>query len=444
MLKLTFALGIQMFTKFNLHERILKALTSLAFNTPTPVQEKAIPNALQGQDLFITAPTGTGKTAAFLLPLLHQLLVNGQPGTGLRALIILPTRELATQIQNELKKIARYTFLESLLVTGGEGLKEQAAKLRKNPDIVVGTPGRLLEQWQNKQLILDKVAFLVLDEADRMLDMGFGDDVNTLLDNCPSKKQTLLVSATQGSNILQELAKKRLQNPLLLYLNTDNKPNKNITQQIIFADNSSHKERLIEWLLAHENYEQAIIFTNTRDQANQLSATFSATQIKHATLHSDKTHQERKLAIAQLHQNHTKILIATDLAARGLDIKNIDLVINFDLPNTTDEYTHRIGRTGRMDSKGLAISLISPTDWTTLKRIQRDLKETLEPRNIVQLPSNFQGATNAPKNNSSNTEQVVKKSTTVKPKRSSKKDKTIAVTSTLVSHDGFAPLKRKK
>ncbi|MFD1260835.1 DEAD/DEAH box helicase [Entomomonas asaccharolytica] len=434
-----------MFDKFNLNSRLVKALTTSALTTPTTVQEKTIPLAMAGKDLFITSATGTGKTLAYVLPLLHRLLETTKPASGLQALIILPTRELATQTYKTIQQIARFTFFQSLLVTGGEGLKEQAAKLRKNPDIVIGTPGRLVEHWKKQQFDLNNLKILVLDEADRILDMGFGEDVNTIIENCPANKQTLLLSATKGNNALQALIENLLLSPINIHLETSTKANSNISQQIIFADNTAHKQRLIEWLLAHESYQKTIIFTNTRNQADLLSKTFTATQIKHAVLHSEKTAEERKQTISRLHQKHITILIATDVAARGLDIEGIDLVINFDLPRTTDEYIHRIGRTGRMDNKGTAISLIDADNWKALTKIEHHLHQTLEKRTIESLAGKFQGLTDekvtGKKPANPSTKAKIKTKSHKEKKPSSRAKEQI---STLVSSDGFAPLKRKK
>lgn len=430
-----------MFNQFNLHERIQKSLNALSLSNPTRVQQESIPYALEGKDLFITAPTGTGKTLAYALPLLQRLLVEGKPGNGLQAMIMLPTRELATQVYKVIKQLASYTFFEPLLVTGGEGLKEQAAKLRKNPDIVIGTPGRLLEQLKNNQLILDTLKILVLDETDRILDMGFGDDVTTILDNCPTNKQTLLLSATKGDTKLLSLINTLLHNPIEIHLG-NNETHHNIEEQAIFADNTAHKERLTEWLLAHEPYNKAIIFTNTRDQAEQLSHTFTATQIKHAVLHSEKTADERKQVINRLNQHHIKILIATDIAARGLDISSLDLVINFDIPNTADEYIHRIGRTGRMNNKGIAISLITEKDQYAYNKIKTQQKEALQQRIIPALPCRLKERKEVEQTTDATTLPSVAKIKNTTKSMPVKKKK--VKPSTIISEDGFAPLKRKK
>lgn len=433
--------GHAMFKQFQLNDRLLKSLNTLNLSKPTLVQERAIPLAMQGKDLFITAQTGTGKTLSYIIPLLNYLIENTQPGKGLQALIILPTRELASQTLKVMQQIARYTFFESLLVTGGESLLNQAAKLRKNPDIIIGTPGRLVEHWKKKQFALDTLKILVLDETDRILDMGFGDNVNILIENCPTSRQTFLLSATKGNTALEALIRRVSPNAIELHINTES-PHQSITQQVIFADNTAHKERLVEWLLANETYQKTIIFTNTRQQADQLSSTFNATQIKHSILHSDKTADERKQTIHQLQQKHKAILIATDVAARGLDIPLLDLVINFDIPTTKDEYTHRIGRTGRMNNLGHAISFVTPSDLKNYNAIKQN--NTLTVRVIDPLIGKFQGnkkdtAHNEIANNDNKSKQLQKSS----PK-TDQPSKTKKHVSGIVSADGFAPLKRKK
>lgn len=433
-----------MFDLFKLNERLLKSLHQFSLTKPTTIQEKVIPLAIKGNDLFITAPTGTGKTLSYILPSLNNLLANTQPGKGLQLLVIVPTRELALQTHKVISQIARYTFFESLLVTGGEGLQNQAAKLRKNPDIIVGTPGRLLEHWKKNQFSLDTLKVLVLDETDRILDMGFGDDVNTLIENCPSTRQTLLLSATKGNSALKNLISNISPHAVEIHLES-NTPHQNISQQVIFADNTAHKERLVEWLLANESYQKTIIFTNTRQQANLLSKTFTATQIKHSVLHSDKAAEERKQIIHQLNQKHKFILIATDVAARGIDIPLLDLVINFDIPTTADEYTHRIGRTGRIENLGLAISLVTPTDWKNYLNLKKSKSNNIEERTIIPLLGKFKGEDtqsfyqSTHKKNSNKLPKPEKNTVTnTKPKTAKAKP------SKLVSSDGFAPLKKKK
>lgn len=431
-----------MFNQFNLNERLQKALNKRSYDQPTEVQKLTIPAAINGHDLFVTAPTGTGKTAAFLLPLIHNLLTIGHPGRGLQALIILPTRELAHQIYQELEQFNSYTFFEACLITGGEELKQQAARIRKNPDIIVGTPGRLVEHLKAHQISLVQLRLVILDEVDRMLDMGFGDDVKLLLNNTPSNKQTLLFSATAGDEKLQQLAKSLLIDPIEIHLSDHNQPNKNILQQCIAVDNPNHKTKLIQWLVTHEVYKQAIIFTNTKAQAELLSSLFTKHKIKHVVLHSDKLAEQRKQTMQQLKQQQINILIATDLVARGLDIKNVDLVINYNLPNNIEEYIHRIGRAGRMNNSGLAISLIDCIDRRKLTSFEQELKYPLTKRVINHLAGKFRKSS-IPANK--RTTKTIDKETKSSTKQHTKKSIQTAKNSVaLVSADGFAPLKRKK
>ncbi|NQD91261.1 DEAD/DEAH box helicase, partial [Pseudomonas sp. CrR25] len=351
-----------MFSQFALHERLLKAVAELNFVEPTPVQVAAIPPALQGHDLRVIAQTGSGKTAAFVLPLLNRLLGDGaaKPRVSLRAMILLPTRELAQQTLKEVERFAQFTFIKAGLITGGEDFKSQAAMLRR-VDILIGTPGRLIEHANAGNLPLDEVEVLVLDEADRMLDMGFAEDVQRLAEACTRAHQTLLFSATSGGAGLREMVAKVLKEPQHLQLNAVSQLNEGTRQQIITADHNHHKEQLVDWLLANESYDKAIVFTNTRAQADRLYGKLVAREFKVFVLHGEKDQKDRKLAIDRLKQGAVKILVATDVAARGLDVDGLDLVINFDMPRSGDEYVHRIGRTGRAGGEGLAVSLICHT-----------------------------------------------------------------------------------
>lgn len=320
-----------LFSQFPLHERLLKALESLSFSEPTPVQAAAIPKALEGHDLRVTAQTGSGKTAAFLLPLLHRLLAEDKPRSLARALILLPTRELAQQTLKEVERFAQFTFIKACLITGGEDFKVQGARLRKNPEIIIGTPGRLLEQRNAGNLPLQDIEVLVLDEADRMLDMGFADDVLALANACPAERQTLLFSATHSGAGLNKVIAEVLREPQVLRLNQVGELNENVRQQVITADDVAHKEQLLQWLLSNETYTKAIVFTNTRVSADRLTGRLIANQHKVFVLHGEKDQKDRKLAIERLKQGAVKILVATDVAARGLDVEGLDLVINFDM-----------------------------------------------------------------------------------------------------------------
>ncbi|MDD0844175.1 DEAD/DEAH box helicase [Pseudomonas sp. Gutcm_11s] len=441
-----------MFSQFALHERLLKAVAELNFTEPTPVQLVAIPPALEGRDLRVTAQTGSGKTAAFLLPLFNRLLgdATSKQRTDVRSLILLPTRELAQQILKEAERFSQFTFIKSALVTGGEDFKEQAAMLRRQPDLLIATPGRLMEHLNAGSLKLNGVEVLVLDEADRMLDMGFAEDIERITKECANRQQTLLFSATGGGKVLREMIAKVLREPVHLKLNSVDQLSETTIQQIITADDPGHKERLVHWLLTNETYRKAIVFTNTRVQADRLYGRLVAADYKAFVLHGDKDQKDRKLAIDRLKQGGSKVLVATDVAARGLDIEGLDLVINFDMPRSGDEYVHRIGRTGRAGADGLAVSLICHNDWNLMSSIERYLKQRFERRTIAELKGSYQGPKNV---------KASGKAVGVKKKKTDKKDgakKSASKTapkrrpnapkpaSGLVSQDGLAPLKRKK
>jgi len=436
------------FAQFALHERLLKAVAELNFVEPTPVQAAAIPPALEGKDLRVIAQTGSGKTAAFVLPLLNRLLGDGnsQQRVSIRALILLPTRELAQQTLKEVERFAQFTFLKAGLVTGGEDFKVQAAMMRKI-DILIGTPGRLIEHANAGNLPLNEVEVLVFDEADRMLDMGFAEDAQRLAEAC-GPHQTLLFSATTGGNGLREMVAKVLKDPQHLMLNSVSQLNEGTRQQIITADHNYHKEQLVDWLLTNEAYDKAIVFTNTRVQADRLYGKLVTAGVKAFVLHGEKDQKDRKLAIDRLRQGAVKVLVATDVAARGLDVEGLDLVINFDMPRSGDEYVHRIGRTGRAGGEGLAVSLICHTDWNLMSSIERYLKQRFERRTIKELKGVYQGPKNL---------KASGKAAGSKKKKTEKKDPKKATASkrktgprpagkpsVLVSADGSAPLKRKK
>ncbi|WP_374442717.1 DEAD/DEAH box helicase [Pseudomonas panipatensis] len=436
-----------LFAQFALHERLLKALETLSFTEPTAVQAAAIPKALEGRDLRVTAQTGSGKTAAFVLPLLHRLLSEDKPKSGARALIMLPTRELALQTLKEVERFAQFTFIKACLITGGEDFKVQGARLRKNPEIIIGTPGRLNEQFNAGNLPLGDVEVLVLDEADRMLDMGFSEDVLKLAAQCPAQRQTLLFSATAGSG-LREMVEQVLREPETLMLNRVSELNEDIRQQVILADDNAHKEAILQWLLENETYEKAIVFTNTRIQADRLTGRLIAAGHKVFVLHGEKDQRDRKLAIERLKQGAVKILVATDVAARGLDVDGLDLVVNFDMPRKGDEYVHRIGRTGRAGASGLAVSLVGHGDWNLMSSIERYLKLRFETRTIKELKGSYKG----PKKLKASGKAAGVKKKKADPKKAGAKPaakrkpaaKPKTGPSQVVSQDGLAPLKRKK
>ncbi len=440
------------FADLNLHERLIKALGELEITTPTPVQASAIPEALAGHDLRVVARTGSGKTAAFMLPLLHQLLQHSRPRTDTRALILLPTRELAQQTLKQVEALGRYTFIKAELITGGEDFKVQAAKMRKNPEILIGTPGRLIEHLESGNLRLQDLEMLVLDESDRMLDMGFSDDVLRLAAECRAERQTLLFSATSGGNAMEKMVASTLRDPKSLMLDSVRDLNESVVQQVITADDVKHKERLVQWLLANETYDKAVVFTNTREQADRLGGVLVASNLKVFVLHGEKDQKDRKLAMDRLKAGGVKVLVATDVAARGIHVDGLDLVINFDMPRSGDEYVHRIGRTGRVGGEGTAISLIAAHEWNLMASIQRYLRQNFEYRLIEALKGNFLG----PKNLKSNGKAAGSKKKKMKKKADAKKGKKPARKKAVAkknsrtnkpvpdTNSGFATVKKRK
>ncbi|MEH6499697.1 MAG: DEAD/DEAH box helicase [Pseudoalteromonas distincta] len=438
-----------MFSEFALHERLLKGLEELKFDTPTQVQEAAIPLAIEGNDLHVIAQTGSGKTGAFVLPLLQRLMTEDSQALEPRALILLPTRELARQILSEVQRFAKFTFIKAELITGGEDFKVQSAKMRKNPDIIIATPGRALEHLAANSLILSSIQVLVLDEADRMLDMGFTEDVMKLANACPPERQTMLFSATKGSAALKRVVEEVQRTPHLLQLSTVRDDTPAITQQVIAADDQAHKEALLKWLLVNESPGKAIVFTNTRVMADRLNGVLRAMDLRVYVLHGEKDQKDRKLAIERLKQGSVGVLVATDVAARGLDIDELDLVINFDMPRSGDDYLHRVGRTGRAGAEGVAISLIAPHEWNLMSSIERYLRRQFERRVVKELPGSYKG----PKKTKSSGKPVgSKKKKDDKKKEGKKRPKSkpaakrkpaAPVGQVVTSSDGFGPPKKR-
>ena len=379
------------FSELGLHERLLKAIEKQEFSEPTPVQVKAVPIALEGKDLLVSAETGSGKTAAFLLPMLHQLLDENAPNSATRALILLPTRELARQVMKHCNDLISFTHLKIGLITGGADFKYQRAILRKNPEIVIATPGRLVEHLSHKTIELGDLEVLVLDEADRMLDMGFSEDMLKITEACNSEKQTLLLSATLNHAGVTKIAKTVLKTPEKIILNRVKDGHDNIHQQIVLADDVKHKQELLVRLLGQESFDKALVFSNTRDQTAGISGFLQYHKIRTAALHGEMEQVERNRVMDLLRRGHIDVLVCTDVAARGLDVKGIDLVVNFDMPRSGDDHVHRIGRTGRAGAQGLAISLINASEWNLMSSIERYLKVEFERRVVKGLEGKYKG-----------------------------------------------------
>ncbi len=379
-----------MLTDLPLNPLLIKATQALGFDAATPAQEKAIPVALDNKDLLVSAATGSGKTAAFLLPTLHKLLAQEPASKAVRALVLVPVRELADQIVSECEKLAQFTELKTIGITGGKDFKAQEKALVAIPDLIVATPGRLLEHLENGNPDLSQLDVLILDEADRMLDMGFQDSVLNIISQCPPERQTLMFSATLPSAI-RRLAEKVLVEPESVLVDHHREQHNNILQQIVLADDDDHKEKLLRWLLDHETYEKAIVFTNAKAQASRLDGLLRYHKHKAAQLHGDIQQKGRLATVEAFRTGKTNILVATDIAARGLDVKGIDLIINFDMPRKGDDYVHRIGRTGRAGEEGQSISLISQYEWNLMSSIERYLKIKFQRKVIKELAGEYKG-----------------------------------------------------
>lgn len=379
------------FTEFLLPDALMRGLEKEGFETPTEVQAQVIPAALEGLDLLVSAATGSGKTAAFLLPIMERLLGEPRPSSGTRALVLVPTRELARQIHVHFTRLGSYTRLNTGVITGGDSKGHQIATLRKNPEILVATPGRLLELLESGEADLSDLEILVLDEADRMLDMGFVDDVLTIIGRTNAARQSMLFSATLHHRGLSRITERLLREPRVLTVNPVREQHPDITNQVILSDGPEHKQRQLLWLLRNETYEKALVFTNTRDGATALGNSLMSEGQRAAVLHGELEQRERNRVVGLLHSGRVNVLIATDVAARGLDIPGVQRVINFDLPRSGDDYLHRTGRTGRAGEQGVAISLVGASEWNRLESIERYLNLGLERRSIEGLKASYKG-----------------------------------------------------
>jgi ATP-dependent RNA helicase RhlE len=365
------------FNQLDLSAPLLKAIAEQGYNRPTPVQAQAIPLILQGCDILAGAQTGTGKTAGFALPLL-QLLYN-QPlpkkPHPLRALILTPTRELAMQVYESFKAYGRHLPLFSEVVYGGVNIHTQIKRLQRGADILVATPGRLLDLLYQKQVDLSCIQFFVLDEADRMLDMGFIQDIRRVIAVLPEHRQNLLFSATYGKEI-KTLADQLLQDPIEVAVSGKNTAADTVSQ-CIYAIQKENKRELLSWLIGYNNWQQVLVFVRTKHGADRLCKQLIKDGIRCTAMHGDKTQGARNRALTGFKEGKITALIATDIAARGLDIDQLPHVINYDLPAVAEDYIHRIGRTGRAGMEGEAISLVSPDEANLLAAIEKLLKRQI-------------------------------------------------------------------
>lgn len=361
------------FEELQLAPLITKALAQCGHHNPTAVQEMAIPKVLAGHDLIVSAKTGTGKTAAFVLPALQRLFsLSADRKPGLRVLVIAPTRELADQITQVARDYGKYFRVHSVAIVGGMPFGNQIRALSQNPDIIVGTPGRLIDHVWRGRIDLSQVELLVFDEADRMLEMGFVSDVEFITEAVPEGCQTLLFAATMG-DATARLAHKYMKNPERVEVARGKITHDAIEQQLLYADNVEHKNHLLKELCQDKTVTRAVIFSATKRAVDSLARTLSMQGHPVSTLHADMTQDARNRAVMDMKKGKIRILVATDVAARGLDINGISHVINFDLPRSAEDYVNRIGRTGRAGATGIAISFVSKGDLPYLDRIERYL-----------------------------------------------------------------------
>ncbi|HLD50384.1 MAG TPA: DEAD/DEAH box helicase, partial [bacterium] len=346
------------FDNFGLHANLLKGIHDLGYTRPTPIQQEAIPPILAGRDVIACAQTGTGKTAAFVLPILHRLLSEGKKH-GLRTLIVAPTRELALQSMDHLKNLSRYVPLKGHPIFGGVPMNPQIRALAQGVDIISATPGRLLDHVYEGRIDFGKIEVLVLDEADRMMDMGFLPDVKKIISFLPPKRQNLIFSATIPPDIMK-LAHEICRNPVTIQIGIKSTTPVGIRHAVYPVSHDQKTELLLRLLHKESDMSSVIVFTRTKSRADRLANTLERAGIRTSVLHSDRSQGQRLSALERFRHGRSQVLVATDIAARGIDIKDISHVINFDVPSTPEDYIHRIGRTGRVEATGDAFSLISP------------------------------------------------------------------------------------
>tara|TARA_B110001450_G_scaffold237882_1_gene244481 strand:+ start:4885 stop:6195 length:1311 start_codon:yes stop_codon:yes gene_type:complete len=369
------------FESLGLSNALVKAVEKKGYTEPSPIQEKAIPLILEGKDVLASAQTGTGKTAGFTLPMLHRLVAeNKWKRRPIRALVLTPTRELAAQVYDNVREYSEYLDIKSMVIFGGVNQKPQIRALRSGVDVLVATPGRLLDLQSQGVLSLGKIEFLVLDEADRMLDMGFLRDIKKILDLVPKERQTLLFSATFSREI-KSFASSILRNPVAVEAAPENTTAEKVIQKVYRVDKEKKTELVIK-LIADGKWKQVLVFTRTKHGANRLTEKMNKNGITAAAIHGNKSQNARTKALEGFKTNKVRVLVATDIAARGLDIPLLPHVINFELPNIPEDYVHRIGRTGRAGASGEAISLVCGEEREYLKSIEKLLGEKMSADSI--------------------------------------------------------------
>jgi ATP-dependent RNA helicase RhlE len=362
-----------LFTELGLKPELSRAVADKGYDTPTPIQREAIPAVLAGRDVLAGAQTGTGKTAAFVLPILHNL---GAPaGSAPRALVLTPTRELAAQVAASAREYGRFVALRTVVIFGGVSEKPQIEALRRGCDVLVATPGRLLDLAQQRQLDLSQVKTFVLDEADRMLDMGFIHAIKQIIKLLPRERQNLLFSATYSQDI-RGLAERMLRAPVQIEVAARNATAERIEQQA-YRVPKDHKRHLLAHLIEEGNWQQVLVFTRTKHGANRLAQQLEGSGIRSSAIHGNKSQGARVRALTDFKEGRITALVATEVAARGLDIKELPYVVNYELPNVPEDYVHRIGRTARAGGSGAAVSLVAPDEAPLLRDIEQLLKRSI-------------------------------------------------------------------
>jgi superfamily II DNA/RNA helicase len=389
------------FEALGLHATIVKAVTESGYTIPTPVQAQAVPAAIEGRDLLVSSQTGSGKTAAFMLPALHKLVsadvvaAPAQDASRARGervrftaakpkmLVLTPTRELALQVTTATEKYGSHMRrIRAVSILGGMPYPKQMQLLSKNPEILVATPGRLIDHMESGKIDFSELQILVLDEADRMLDMGFIDDIEKIVAATPAGRQTMLFSATLDG-VVGNMARRITRDPMVIQIASASNRHENISQRVHFVDDLSHKNRLLDHLLRDETMDQAVVFTATKRDADTIADRLNIAGFAAAALHGDMHQGARNRTLDSLRRGQVRVLVATDVAARGIDVPTITHVVNYDLPKFPEDYVHRIGRTGRAGRNGLAISLVNHAEGMNIKRIERFTKQLI-PATVVE------------------------------------------------------------
>ncbi|WP_439259113.1 ATP-dependent RNA helicase SrmB [Lonepinella sp. BR2930] len=410
-------MSLSTFDELDLSPMLLKAIAKKGYTRPTTIQQETIPAAMELRDILGSAPTGTGKTVAFLLPAIQHLLDNPrrQPGPP-RILVLTPTRELAMQVAEQAEELAQFTHLSIATITGGVAYQNHGEVFNKNQDLVVATPGRLLQYIKEENFDCRSVEILIFDEADRMLQMGFGLDAEKIAAETRWREQTMLFSATLEGELLTDFAERLLQDPLQIDAEPSRRERKKINQWYYHADNVEHKTKLLARFIENEQVSRGIVFVRRREDVRELSETLRKRNIRSTYLEGEMAQTQRNNAIDKLKNGIVTVLVATDVAARGIDIDDVSHIMNFDLPYSADTYLHRIGRTARAGKKGTAVSLVEAHDYSLLGKIKRYTEELLKPRIIEGL----EPRTKAPKDGE--VKSVSKKAKArIKAKREEKK-----------------------